>query len=281
MMSKIDINNFIDEFNLVSTMSVKDCYEWAYVLNNNINKEIDYSNSISLYSFVNSFNNLYLRFKNDIVNLPDLGIDGDIRIIKYDGSKNEDHERLIMFVDNHNDKRFRCGEGILYIERIDDVYNGYLTNGLFTFEEGFCRKHLSLSDEDIKKYLEIGSKYDVLIDSYRYFKNRQIFGNGTSMVFVKINGELLDGINTFEISLGNVYFNREDYVNVVFRLGDKLEIDYDKSILKLDNILYDDKSLIIDEIVKKIYVNNDGICSSYDNGKKVVNSNVRKMLSNS
>ena len=118
----------------------------------------------------------------------------------------------------------------------------------------------------------------MLIDGYNYFKNKQIFGNGTSMIFTKINGDLLNGIDTFEISFGNVYFNYEDYVNVVFRLGDKLEIDYDRSVLKLGNVSYEDKSMVIDEFVKNIYVNKDGICTTSKSGEKKVNENIKKML---
>lgn len=277
----IDLKNFIYEFNLASTMTVKNREEWTDVLNNNISMDVDYTDSVSLYHLVDSFNQLYLKFKKDQESLPGLGSVGDTRIVKYNYSENNDYERLVFFVDNYySDKRFKYGEGILYIERIDDVYKSYLTNGLLSFEEGFVRKYLSLSEDNMKKYLDFGSKYDVLIDGFNYFKNKQVFGNGTTMIFTKINGKLLSGIDTFEISLGNIYFNYEDYVNIVFRLGDKLEIDYEYSKVKLNNVLYEDERSVIDELVKKIYVNINNLSSMNDFDKKKVNANIRKLLPN-
>ena len=277
----MDLKNFIYEFNLASTMTVKDREEWTDVLNNNISMDVDYTDSVSLYHLVDSFNQLYLKFKKDQESLPGLGVVGDTRIVKYNYSENNDYERLVFFVDNYySDKRFKYGEGILYIERIDDVYKSYLTNGLLSFEEGFVRKYLSLSEDNMKKYLDFGCKYDVLIDGFNYFKNKQVFGNGTTMIFTKINGKLLSGIDTFEVSLGNIYFNYEDYVNIVFRLGDKLEIDYEHSKVKLNNVLYEDERLVIDELVKKIYVNINNLSSMNDFDKKKVNANIRKLLPN-
>ena len=277
----MDLKNFIYEFNLASTMTVKDREEWTDVLNNNISMDVDYTDSVSLYHLVDSFNQLYLKFKKDQESLPGLVVVGDTRIVKYNYSENNDYERLVFFVDNYySDKRFKYGEGILYIERIDDVYKSYLTNGLLSFEEGFVRKYLSLSEDNMKKYLDFGCKYDVLIDGFNYFKNKQVFGNGTTMIFTKINGKLLSGIDTFEVSLGNIYFNYEDYVNIVFRLGDKLEIDYEHSKVKLNNVLYEDERLVIDELVKKIYVNINNLSSMNDFDKKKVNANIRKLLPN-
>ena len=275
------IKRFIYEFNLVSTDTVGDRYEWANILNNNIDMEIDYKNSISLYHLVDSFNKLYLRFKEDQCGLTNLKIKGDMHIVRYYSNENGDYERLVYFLDNYNDKMFIDGEGILYIERDNDIYKCYLTNTLFSYEEGFLKKELLLSDRSMKKYLEFGSKYDVLIDGYNYFKNRQIFGNGTSLVFTKVNGDLLNGCNTFEISLCNVYMNSEDYINIVFKLGDNLEIDYDSSIVELGNNLYDDRTMVINEVVKNIFINRDKIVSNKSFDSEKINNNVKKLLPNS
>lgn len=76
------------------------------------------------------------------------------------------------------------------------------------------------------------------------------------------------------------YFNSEDYVNVVFKLGDKLEIDYDNSKVKISFVEFDNKDMIIDELIKNIYVNRDEVASTYEFGKKEVNNNIKKMLPN-
>lgn len=192
-------------------------------------------------------------------------------LVRYYSNKNNNYESLVIFVDNYNDKKFINGEGILYLCQDHGIYKCYLTNGLLTYDEGLCKKFLSLSDEDIKKYLEFGSKYDILIDGYNYFKNRQIFGNETSMIFTKIKGNLFNECYTFEISLGNASMNCEDYINIIFKLGDKLEIDFDNSIVKLSGEIIRDKSMIIDQFVKNIYVNKNVVLSTDDIGYEKVN----------
>ena len=268
-MNKKMIDRFIYEFNLVSTGTVKELDKLVYILNNNVDMEIDYKNSISLYNFADSFNKLYLKFKEDFELLPSLVIDGDINLGWYDGVRNSKYERLTLFVGE---------EKIIYIDRINDVYEGYIVNVMSDNDEDFGYEKLNIDTEVIKKYLEFGSKYDVLIDGYNQLKNRQIFGNGYTLMFTKINGGLLNEFNTFEISFGNVSMNCEDYINIVFKLGDNLEIDYDNSIVKLANTLYEDKSMFIDEAVKRIYINNKNNLFIDKNRDKI---NIKKLLSNS
>lgn len=74
----MNLERFIYEFNLASTMVVKDNVEWAYILNNNIDKNMDYANSISFYHLVDSFNKLYLSFKKDYEKLRKLDLGEDI-----------------------------------------------------------------------------------------------------------------------------------------------------------------------------------------------------------
>ena len=66
----------------------------------------------------------------------------------------------------------------------------------------------------------------------------------------------------------------------VFKLGDKLEIDYDNSKVKISFVEFDNKDMIIDELIKNIYVNRDEVASTYEFGKKEVNNNIKKMLPN-
>ena len=248
-MNKDMIDRFIYEFNLVSTGSVKDVEELMCRVNNN-DIDVDYKNSVSMYDFVNSFNKLYLKFRDDLELLPSLGIDGNIMLGWYDGCKNSKYERLTLFVGE---------EKIIYIDRINDRYECYIANVISVSDEDFGYEKLNISADVIKKYLEFGNKYDVLIDGYNNFKNKQIFCNGYSMMFTKINGGLFSESNTFEISFGNVSMNYEDYINIVFKLGNNLEIDYDNSMVKLVGTLYDDKSMFIDDCIKRIYINKKNV----------------------
>jgi len=254
-MNKEMIDRFIYEFNLASTRD------------NNV--DIDYKNSISLYNFVDSFNKLYLKFREDYALLPILGIDGDINLGWYDGVNGSKYERLTLFVGK---------EKIIYIDRINDVYECYIVNVMSDNDEDFKYEKLNVDTEVIKKYLDFGSKYDVLITGYNQLKNKQIFGNGYTLMFTKINGGLLNEFNTFEISFGNVSMNYEDYINLVFILGDNLELDYDNSIVKLGGTLYEDKSMFIDVAVKGIYINNKYNLFIDENKNR---DKIRKMLPNS
>ena len=46
------------------------------------------------------------------------------------------------------------------------------------------------------------------------------------------------------------------------------------------NVLYEDERSVIDELVKKIYVNINNLSSMNDFDKKKVNANIRKLLPN-
>ena len=271
-MDILDIKRFIYEFNLASTDTVNDRYEWLNIVNDNIDMKFNYKNCVSLYHLVDSFNKLYVKFKKDRIEYPNINIKGDKRIGWYDGDKNSKYERFTMFINNSD---------ILYLERVNDKYRSYYIKVEDDLEDDFEEINVSLSDEDIKKYLEIGSKYSVLIEGYNYFKYRKIFGNGISMIFTKINEDLFNGCNSFEITLGNASMNCEDYINIIFKLGDKLEIDYDNSIVKLSGEIIRDKNMIIDQFVKNIYVNKNVFLSTDDIDYEKINSNIKKMLPNS
>ena len=150
------VKDFIYEFNLVSTMSVKDRYEWSNILNNNINKEIDYSNSVNLERLVDSFNKLYLRFKHEYKMLPNLRIGGNKTLVRYYSSKVYDYEKLVIGIDKIEDNRFNDG-GILYLQRCSDLYLAYITNGLLTYDrEPKC---------DVNKIKEINDMYHMNVVS--------------------------------------------------------------------------------------------------------------------
>ena len=72
-----------------------------------------------------------------------------------------------------------------------------------------------------------------------------------------------DGISSFEITIGNVYFNKEDYINVVFKFGDNLLIDYDNSIVKLGDYIVDNKKEVIDMLIHNLYINRDKLSDMY------------------
>ena len=83
-----------------------------------------------------------------------INIKGDKRIGWYDGDKNSKYERFTMFINNSD---------ILYLERVNDKYRSYYIKVEDDLEDDFEEINVSLSDEDIKKYLEFGSKERYLV----------------------------------------------------------------------------------------------------------------------
>lgn len=268
------IEEFIYEFNLVSTLTVTDTYEWCYVINNRIDREIDYENSVSFYHLVESFNKLYLKFKNDYDRLTKLNLGDKLEILKfgkweYNGSN---YRKLVIYVDNPNKEVCDDYDTLLYLYEKDGEVSSYVTNNLLPWEEGYYKKYLELDNQLVKSYLDLGDKYVLVIDSYNSLKNNSVFGNGTTCLFSKINGELLEGLSTFELAFGNNYFNTSDYINLVFKLGDNLEIDYDKSLVKIRSEYMDKKKEIIDKLIHNLFVSKSKISKMY------CDSDVKKLL---
>lgn len=259
----MDLEGFIYEFNLVSTLTVKDVYDWACVLNNNTCKDIDYSNSISLYHLVESFYKLYILYKIDYDKLAKLNLGKKEKIISFNSYKKGDNETLVIDIDEPNRDIFDTDNAILYLYKKENNTYNYISNGLYPYDNDYCTKELIIDLKIMKDYLDFGRKYGLLIDSYNFLYNKFIFGNGTSLIFSKINGEMEDGISSFEITIGNVYFNREDYINVVFKFGDNLLIDYDNSIVKLGDYIVDNKKEVIDMLINNIYINRDKLSDMY------------------
>ena len=259
----MDLEGFIYEFNLVSTLTVKDIYEWACVLNNNTCKDIDYSNSISLYHLVESFYKLYILYKIDYDKLPKLNLGKKEKIISFSSYKNGNYETLVIDIDEPNKDIFDTDNAILHLYKKDNKIDNYISNGLHPYDKDYSTKKLPLDSVVIKEYLDFSRKYRTLIDSYNFLFNTFLFGNGTSLIFSKINGEMEDGISSFEITIGNAYFNREDYINIVFKFSDNLLIDYDNSIVKLYDYIENNKKEIIDMIVHNVYINRDKLSNMY------------------
>lgn len=271
----MDLEIFIRNFNLVTTGTVMDAIELVYILNNNVDREVNYSNSINLYHLVESFNKYYLLFKNDYSNLIKFNLGKKEEIIKFyacaDGESS--FRNLIIYIYNIDKEICNHYETLLYLCEKNGKTYSYITNGLNFFDKDFYRKELQLDSKIIKSYLDFGEKYGLFIDSYDDLRNKFIFGNGCTVLLSKINGNLYEEINDFELSLGNVYFNSYDYINIIFRLGDGLSIDYDMSKVVFDNVECDDKKEIINRLIHKLYINKNKLSNMYSSEKvkKLIN----------
>ena len=264
----MNLEKFMYEFNLASTMVAKDNVDWACILNNKINKEIDYENSISFYNLVDSFNKLYLKFKNDYDKLDKWNLGKYIQVLDVYSKDEENglYRSLVIYIDEPDKDICDYDETLLYIiEKNGDIY-GRITNNLNYFDKNYYNKIIDIDKDKASKYLDFFLKYKLFIDAYDFFRIRTILGNGTTMIFSKIDGDINDKNCKFELSFGNYFFNYEDYIKVVFELGNELRINYDDSIVIFESKTVDDKKDIIDMLVNNLYIHRCKISKLYDSG---------------
>lgn len=269
----MNLERFMYEFNLISTLTITDTIEWAYVLNHNIDKCVDYSNSICFYDLVKYFNDGYLLFSKDYEKLPKLILGSDIEIWDYCNSNDEKNQEMMLISIGKPIEDINNDYGVvLYLYIDNEKKHCYVTNGLNFFHDDYFKKDVILEDKIIKEYLNFGKKYKSLIDSYFFLQNKFILGNGCTALFSKIKGILFTNLETFEISFGNAYFNSEDYINIVFNLGENLSIDYDKSKVIFGLEEKNNKKEIIDLLIYKLFINIDKLTDMYKN------NNVKKLV---
>ena len=262
----MNLEKFIYEFNLASTMVSKDNVDWACILNNKINKEIDYENSISFYNLVDSFNKSYLKFKNDYNKLDKWNLGKYIQVLDVYSKEGEDglYRSLVIYIDSPDKKICDYDETLLYIvEKNGDIY-GRITNNLNYFDKNYYNKKIDIDKDKASKYLDFFLKHKLFFDAYDFFKIRTILGNGTTMIFSKIDGDLFDEYLKFELSFGNAFFNYEDYIKVVFELGNELRINYNDSMVIFESKMVDDKKDIIDTLVNNLYIHRCKLSKLYD-----------------
>jgi len=263
----MNLERFIYEFNLASTMVVKDNVEWAYVLNNKIDKELDYDDSISFYHLVDSFNKLYLKFKNDFDKLDKWKLGEYIKVLDVYSNEDENdlYRSLVIYIDNPDKIICDYDETLLYVVENNREIYGRITNNLNYFDKNYYNRKIDIDKDKASKYLDFFLNYKLFIDSFDYFRNRTIFGNGTTMIFSKIDGDIFDSGCKFELSFGNAFFNYEDYIKVVFELGSELRINYDDSMVKVESNMIDDKKDIIDRLINNLYIHKCRLSKLYDN----------------
>ena len=263
----MNLEKFIYEFNLASTMVAKDNVDWACILNNKINKEIDYENSISFYNLVDSFNKLYLKFKNDYNKLDKWNL-GKYKVLDVYSKEGEEglYRSLVIYIDEPDKMICDYDETLLYIvEKNEEIY-GRITNNLNYFDKNYYNKKIDIDKNKASKYLDFFLRYKLFTDAYDFFKIRTIWGNGTTMIFSKICGDMFEEHCNFELSFGNCFFNYEDYIKVVFELGDELRINYNDSTVIFESKMVDDKKDIIDMLVNNLYIHRCKLSMLYDSG---------------
>jgi len=257
------MQQFLYHFNLATTLTKT---EEEIMIEDN--REIDYSNSISLYHLVESFNKMYLLFKKDYEKLDKLDLGEKVEFLDFYKSENSDYQCLMMYIYNPNKEI--CDndiDTILYIYKDNDEIYSTVTNNINPYDDEFYNNEINLDKEKVKAYLDFAEKYKLFFKCYRELKDKFIFGNGTTVLFSKINGDLLQNISSFELSFGNVFFNTSDNIEVIFKIGENLDYLYDQCKLEYDFEEHIPTKEKLDTLVNGIYINRTKLPEFYQKEK--------------
>lgn len=266
----MDLQEFIYAFNLATTLTVTDRKELYTLINKKINKEIDYSNSIKFYKLVELFNEQYLIFKKDYEELEKIDFGEYISFFNY--GKTDSGRYLGVYIYGPNkDICDKDDTTTLYLLEENDKVYSYITNDINPFSEDYYRKEVYFDTNLLKKYLDFVEKHHLFLESYYSLKNKFIYGDGTTVLFSRINGEILEELETFELQFGNVYFNTEDFVDVFFKLGEDFAIDYGLSKIVLDKKeILENKKESIDNLTNNLFIDRDKLSPMYEKGKRLI-----------
>lgn len=252
-----ELDRYIKQWNLVFT-DTSDRLDFCRVDFDIDKTEVNYDGSISLYNLVSSFNKLYLLFKKEYEELEKLNLGKDIEVLSFEkfDYNGDDYRSLIFYIDEPTITKH--GDTILYLREINGEMKPLVTNNRNPFDKNYYREDIKLNDDIAKKYLDLFEKYSLLLNTYNYLKNRQIFGDGTNGIYTSIdnyNSNLLKGLNKFKISFGSTYFDTERFIEILINLGENFGIDYDNSKMILDNEETSIDKETSDRLFANVYVN--------------------------
>lgn len=269
----MNLNNQIYDFNLAFTNTVSDVHEICRVINNGRTKEIDLNDSVSLYDIVKKFYDERKAFNIEKDTLLELFNRLGDKVSYIHHSISDDFESLSLEVLKTFTSIFDSSYSIATLVRYHDEYHVMLDNGFNMHDKRYKRKDVEFDAEMLKKYFDFLERHDLFLESFRELQNKFIFGNGTTVLFSKIDGDLFDDDNIFTISFGNNYFNTYDFIEIKFRLGESLEILYDQSkvVIREEEVnSVEECRRIIDELLNSVYLNREylmGLYRSNDKGK--------------
>lgn len=151
----------------------------------------------------------------------------------------------------------------LYLREINDEMKSFVTNQKHFGEKGYYRDSVELDEEISKKYLDLFEKYNLLMETYRYLINRQIFGNeGSYCMYTVIDyydpsSRIIEGLDNIKIKFGRYTMNTNRFIFLSVKLGKNFGIDYDNC-----SYIVNDKKLPLtnkeyDNILHNTYINNE------------------------
>lgn len=253
-----ELELFIKRINLffTNTVSINDVSKVPGI--DYENTDINYENTISLYNLVKSFNELYLKFKKEYDNIEKFELGEYVEIIEYANYRSsfddKDYRHLIFYIENPT----ICNHKYTYLYFFDKNKepSALITSNTTrnSYEEGYYREAINLDLNKVSKYLDLFSKYQVLLDTYNYLKNQFIFGDSSNILCSHIDGDLLKGLESIKLTLGSLDFFSEDSIVLYINLGENFGIDYKKSSVILNNNIINFENKDIDKIVNDTYI---------------------------
>lgn len=258
-----ELELFIKRMNLfyTNTVSINDVSKVPGI--DYENTKVNYENTISLYQLIKSFNKLYLKFKNEYNSIEKFGLGEYVEIVKFSKYHStfddKDYRNLVFYIENPH----ICNHDYVYLYLFDKnkESNALITSNTTrnSYQEGYYREEIVLDKSKISKYLNLFDKYQVLLETYNFLKNKFIFGDSSNILCTYINGDLLKGLENIKITIGSVNFFSEDSVVLNIVLGDHFGINYKDSSVILNNrtIKHQNKDidkLFNDTVISKTYL---------------------------
>ena len=179
---------YINNFNLVSTRSVEKIEDILYPEFDNNLASVNYNNCINIYKYIKEFNTLYQWFKIDLKKLESLDILNSYNLSSYYETS---HFQSLRY-SNH--------ESILNFLNIGSSYK-LIKNNISDIEG---KTNLNVDPEIVKSYLEFGNKYQELINRYNVIINilNKLNINNGVVVSLKFDNNDINNLNYIVYSFG-------------------------------------------------------------------------------
>lgn len=263
----MNVKEFENVFNLISTHTVEDAYEY-HIMKEVVKAPINEKDSISLYYLVDSFNKMYNSFKKELNELPKLNFGGNFSYRCYtegrDKLTNKDFEFLALHIDGTKKKRAN-----LIMEESEGIQRCYRTDEWgFMLGYGMNTTPVSIDESTVRKYLDFFRKYEPFLNTYIDIHNKLLFTNGTVILESHIDGNVMKELNTFTLKFGNYYLSSADLFEVPITLGENIKIDYDHSKAIYDSKPVENKKEVIDDLLRNLYVFRKDISELYGERKE-------------
>ncbi len=276
----MNIKDFEYRFNLASTHTAKDIQEWCDILNSGKEQPLKTENIISLYDFISSFNNVYNNFKKDLLSLPEYYFGKKLSLVCYDETykDNKHNESLMLYIDEPNKNLVDAEDTFLQVWVEDDKYETYVTNYISPIDKNFYYNAVNIDKEILRKYIDFFKKYNSFIDTWKRISTSFIFGNGTSVMFLETNGDIMEELKRITLLFGNYFLDNSEDFEISILFGEDITVDYDNSKIECLELEENNKSEIINHLLKNIYLHRKDLSTLYENKEEGIFNNGESII---